>query len=261
MVQLRSEVQPALQCIALHKSFGALAAVSGISFQVGKGEMLGVVGPNGAGKTTLFNLLSGHLRCDEGKILLAGSDVTAMPAQRRFRHGLARTFQIPESFASQSVFENALAGAMFGVGAAYLPLSFSRSARVAAEEALAAVGLLDKRFLPAGGLTPFDKKKLMIASALAGRPSTLLLDEPFGGLAESEIDATEQIIRSINRGGMTIIIVEHVLRALFKLVKHVFVMRNGMPIFEGMPSAFMKDETVIASYLGKSRAHLKEVEL
>ena len=244
----------ALECSGLHKSFGALSAVHDISFSVADGEILGVVGPNGAGKTTLFNLISGHLRCDRGSIRLGSVDVTGMPAQRRFRQGLARTFQVPEAFSSQTVFDNALAGAVFGSKAARLPLSFSRTARTTAEEALAAVGLADRRFQRASTLSPFDKKRLMIASAIAGQPAILLLDEPFGGLGEDEIDVTEEIVRNLNRRGMTIVIVEHVLRALFKLARHVFVMQHGDRIFEGSPEEFMKDETVISSYLGKSQS-------
>jgi branched-chain amino acid transport system ATP-binding protein len=246
--------QPALRCAGVSKSFGALSAVRDITFAVARGEILGVVGPNGAGKTTLFNLLSGHLRCDGGSIHLGETDITALPAQQRFRRGLARTFQVPEAFGSQTVFDNALAGAVFGSRAGRLPLRFSHAARGTAEAALSAVGLADRRSQIAGSLSPFDKKRLMIGSALAGEPSILLLDEPFGGLSEDEIDTTEAIVRALNRDGMTIIVVEHVLRALFRLVRHVFVMQHGERIFEGSPEDFMRDETVIASYLGKSHA-------
>jgi branched-chain amino acid transport system ATP-binding protein len=244
--------EPALRCAGLSKSFGALLAVRDISLVVAGGEILGLVGPNGAGKTTLFNLLSGHIRCDRGAIHIGGADITALPAQQRFRRGLARTFQIPEAFGSQTVFDNALAGAVFGANSDRLPFIYGRAAKIAADEALSVVGLAKYRSRIAGSLSPFDKKRLMIGSAIAGQCQILLLDEPFGGLSEDEIDTMGEIIRVLNRGGMTIVIVEHVLRALFKLTRHLFVMQHGEKIFEGTPDQFMENETVIASYLGKT---------
>jgi branched-chain amino acid transport system ATP-binding protein len=246
----RADADDILVCEGLAKRFGGLEAVRAVDLRVARGQIFGIAGPNGAGKTTLFNLISGHTAVSAGRVRFRGQDVTAVPADARFRIGLARTFQAPLVFGSESVLDNALVGAHFGRPHRAWSLRLAGSVRDHAQAALEAVGLGDKRHASAGTLSVFDRKRLMIASALAGDPAVLMLDEPVGGLNASEMEQLEGIVRTVNAAGVTVIIIEHVLKALFALSHRVLVMQHGAMIFEGTPDEVVRDDGVIRSYLG-----------
>jgi ABC-type branched-subunit amino acid transport system ATPase component len=239
-----------LTCSGVTKRFGGLEAVCELDLRVERGQIFGIAGPNGAGKTTLFNLISGHLPVTGGTVRFDDRDVTTLAADARFRLGLARTFQAPLVFASESVLDNAVVGAHYGRSHPALSLRW-RSGHVAeARAALETVGLADRAYESAAALSLFDRKRLMIASALARDPIVLMLDEPFGGLSPGEIDALVEIVRAINLRGVSIVVIEHVLKALFALAERVLVMHDGKGIFQGPTAEVVRDEAVIRSYLG-----------
>lgn len=240
-----------LECVELTKYFGALAAVNRISFAVERGEIFGITGPNGAGKTTLFNLLSGHAPVSNGLIRFEHKEIQHLPPHHICRLGLARTFQIPHVFTGMTVAENVLVGSCFGSNARYLVLSIDREARARAEAALAVTGLLDKAEWPAHLLSVYERKLLMIASALAMNPRVLLLDEPFGGLNHLQIGELMNLIRKIHERGVTILLIEHVMSALMRLSGRVMVMHHGEKLLEGSPEQIMSDARVIEVYLGR----------
>jgi branched-chain amino acid transport system ATP-binding protein len=237
-----------LEARGITKLYGGLRAVDGVSFSVRQGEILGIAGPNGAGKTTLFDTITGHTVVSSGEIVLSGAPVTDARIHSRCRLGLARTFQHPVAAETLTTLENA-----------YLAASFRHSARrrgtraadiAAAEAALETVGLADQAATPSSLLTVSGKKRLMIATALATDPRVLLLDEPFGGLNPNEVDDTVALIRRIRDGGMAIVCIEHVMRALVALADRVLVMHHGAELFIGTPQAMMADPNVIEVYLG-----------
>jgi branched-chain amino acid transport system ATP-binding protein len=240
-----------LVCANLSRFFGALAAVDDLSFAVRRGEIFGVSGPNGAGKTTLFNLLSGHVPPSRGTIRFAGREIQALPPHRICHLGLARTFQIPLVFGSGTVAENALVGAYFGKRPGALGLRFHADDRRRVDEALALVGLAAKRDAESGLLSVFDKKRLMIASALATGPAILLLDEPVGGLNHREIDEFVALIRRLRDAGLTVMLIEHVMRALMSLSDRVMILHHGEKLAEGTPAQIRRDPEVIRVYLGR----------
>lgn len=244
----------ALCCEALDKNFGGVHAVRGLTFDVRAGEVFGIAGPNGAGKTTLFNLISGHLPQDQGRVVLRDTDVTRLSPDRRFRLGMARTFQIPEVFDTQTILENVVVGAYFGQPKQRLSFNFPAAVVESALEALRLVDMADRGDERAASLGAFDKKRLMIASALAARPAILLLDEPFGGLNHAEMGDLARTIEIVNREGVTIVVIEHVLKELFRLASRVLIMHHGEQIFLGAPDAALRDPRVIESYLGERTA-------
>lgn len=239
-----------LECDGLTKRFGGLAAIQDLTFNVEEGEIYGIAGPNGAGKSTLFNLVAGHIAVTCGHIRFAGRDITGMTPHRVFQLGVARTFQTPSVFGSLTVRQNVLVGACFGRTAGIMPvLRYEPSARDAAE-ALRITGLDDIAETPAALCSVFEKKRLMMASALASKPRMLLLDEPVGGLNAAEIDALMGLIRSIRAGGVTVVLIEHVMRALVGLADRVLILHHGEKIFEGLPSKLRDEERVVRVYLG-----------
>ena len=240
-----------LACWGLSKYFGALAAVKDLSFEVKRGEIFGITGPNGAGKTTLFNLLSGHIPVSAGTIRFDGHEIQRLPPHRICRLGLVRTFQIPQVFGGMTVAENVLVGSCFGRHSKWLTLSFDQDARTRADEALAFTGLSSKADWPAHLISVYEKKLLMVASALATNPRVLMLDEPFSGLNHVQIDAFMQLIKMVNERGITILLIEHVMRALMKLSDRVMVMHHGEKLFEGTPKEIGSDPRVIQVYLGR----------
>ncbi|MGZ4480851.1 MAG: ABC transporter ATP-binding protein [Gaiellales bacterium] len=230
------------------KLYGGLRAVSGLGFEVSAGEVLGIAGPNGAGKTTLFDTITGHTVATSGSIELVGVPIEAAKIHHRCRMGLARTFQHPVAADTLTVLENA-----------YLAASFrrdrqgrrSRSQDIAAgRAALELVGLEEQADTPAGQLRVYDKKRLMLATALATNPIVLLLDEPFGGLNPGEIDHTIALIRRIRDTGVAMVCIEHVMRALVALADRVLVMHHGAELFLGSPQDMLRDRRVIEVYLG-----------
>jgi branched-chain amino acid transport system ATP-binding protein len=235
---------PALEITDVAKSYGSLSVLRSVSLAVAPGEAVGVVGPNGAGKTTLLDLLTGTGRCDAGRVLLEGRDVTRLPPPSRARMGLGRTFQVPRPLGDLTVFENALVGAMRAAGLR------GRHAYGTAYEALALTGMAGHANTRAGSLRLLDRKRLELARALAMRPRVLLLDEIAGGLSDPETEALIGTIRAVNSAGTAIIWVEHVLRVLTAVVTRLVCLAGGQIIADGPPSEVLASDAVKAAFLG-----------
>jgi branched-chain amino acid transport system ATP-binding protein len=234
----------------LAKHYGGLRAVDGISFAVAGGEILGIVGPNGAGKTTLFDVVTGLTRATSGDVRLDGASLAGASVHRRCHLGIVRTFQQPTLAGSMSIRDNVLLGCYFGRPGAHwqdLPTDLEDHA----DSILRLTGLADRADLVAGPLGIFDRKRTMLASALAAGPRVLLLDEPFGGLNPKEIDATLELISSVRALGVAIVCIEHVMRALVQLADRVLVMHHGATLFEGSSREMLADRRVNEVYLGK----------
>jgi len=244
---------PVFETRSITKSFGGLTAVDQVSLAVQEGQIFGIAGPNGAGKTTLFDLVTGLVRIDSGEVLLRGGTITHASVNQICHRGIARTFQHPSVFDTQTVLANAVVGAQFGSGRGWWQaLRKDRAALDTAWEELEFVGLADYARSAAGPLPVFDKKRLMIASALATAPVMLFLDEPFGGLTLHEIDALMDLLTRIRQRGVTIVLIEHVMRALMTLSDRVLILNQGKVLFEGSPREVMAHEDVVRVYLGES---------
>lgn len=245
-----------LECRNVTKFYGGLAAVQDLSFSVGEREIFGIAGPNGAGKTTLFDVISAHTPISSGAIYFNGVPIHRMGSYEICRKGIVRTFQIPVVFPSQSVMMNTVVGAQFGNhGRSILSLiRFQEAILQQARDALGFVGLLDKADAPSGNLALFDKKRLMLASALAATPQILMLDEPVGGLNPTEIEELMRLILKIRDQGVTVIIIEHVMKALMGLSDRVLIMHHGQKLFEGLPEEVSNDPQVLKAYLGEQFA-------
>jgi branched-chain amino acid transport system ATP-binding protein len=228
----------------LSKSFGSLKAVDGVELQVLEGNAVGIIGPNGAGKSTLFNLIAGNLDADSGRILLEGSDITALKTHQRCRAGIGRSYQIPQPFEHLTVFENMLVAATHG---RTMPV---RSASDFCAEILERTKLLRHANTVAGTLTLLQRKRLELARALATAPKLLLLDEIAGGLTESECHELVATIRGIRADGVTIVWIEHIVHALLAVVDRLIVLNFGRKIAEGQPRAVMNSAKVREIYLG-----------
>jgi branched-chain amino acid transport system ATP-binding protein len=226
------------------KSYGALRVIDGLSLAVAEGETLGILGPNGAGKTTLFNLVSGEVRADAGRIRFAGRDMGGEPPHRRCRLGIGRAYQVPQPFAAMTVFENLVVAAAFG------SQRREKETYAGVVEILGETGLLQKANRPAGSLTLLDRKRLELARALATRPRLLLLDEIAGGLTEHEAVELVEEIRRIHRQGVTMLWIEHVVHALLAAADRLLVIHAGRKLAEGAPAAVMGDPEVQRVYLG-----------
>jgi branched-chain amino acid transport system ATP-binding protein len=235
-----------LQIEDVRQQFGALTVLDGISVAVPPGQALGVVGPNGAGKTTLLDIVAGGRRPTAGRIRLAGHDVTAASPGHRTRLGLGRTYQVPRPFSSMTVFENALVAAARGASLR------RRAAYEAAYGALVRAGLVGQADVAAGRLSLLQRKRLELARALATQPSVLLLDEIAGGLTEPETDALIATIAGLHAAGTTIVWVEHIMRALTRVVERAICLADGRLLFDGTPQDMLRDEQVRRAYLGGS---------
>lgn len=227
--------------------FGGLVAVNDASVPVPEGKIVGLIGPNGAGKTTLFATIAGFQRPNAGRIVFAGRDITRLPPHRRARLGIARTFQIVQPFAGLTVRENIAVGAHLR--------HVARAEALAAAEAVAQrVGLEPLLDLPAAALTVVGRKRLELARALATEPRLLLLDEVLAGLNPSEVRDMIPVIRAIRDGGVTVLMIEHVMQAVMALAEEVHVLAEGRIIARGAPEAVARDPAVIEAYLGHGAA-------
>ncbi|MEM6987077.1 MAG: ATP-binding cassette domain-containing protein [Pseudomonadota bacterium] len=233
-----------LSVTGLTKSFGAIRVADDTCFEIEAGAAVGILGPNGAGKTSLFNLITGALAPDGGRIDFEGADITRQSAAKRCKLGIARSFQVPQPFGGLSVFENALVGATQGAGLR------GRAADEQALDALEATGLLPVANQRAGSLTLLSRKRLEMARALAAKPKLLLLDEIAGGLTDAECGDLIESIRSVHATGTTIIWIEHVVHALMAVVEKLIVIDFGKKIAEGAPEPILNSAEVKAIYLG-----------
>ena len=232
----------------LSKRFAGLVAVDQVSFTVAGGEIFAVIGPNGAGKTTLFAMIAGALAPDDGTVTFAGARIDGLTPDAVCRRGIARTFQIVRPFPALSVEDNVVIGAL-------LRRADLRSARAHARAVLEMLDLVDKRDAIASSLTLPDRKRLEVARALATDPKLLLLDEVMAGLRPTETDRMVAILKRLNRDtGMTILLIEHVMRAVMALASRVLVLHHGATIAQGTPEAAVREPAVIASYLGVEAA-------
>ncbi len=243
---------PLLVCEGVTKQYGALTAVKQLSFTAGRGEILGIGGPNGAGKTTLFEVMSGLNPATSGRVLLEGRDITHASPEAICHAGIARTFQLNSCFDSLSVRENIAVGAIFGRMGKRMPsLRASPEMDEATEAAMELVGLAYKRDQIAGGLPVLERKLLMVAGAMATQPKLLLMDESVGGLTHAETDLMMDAVRKIAATGVTIILIEHVMRFLVALSDRVMIMHHGERIYEGSAAGLVQDRTVVDVYLGE----------
>ncbi len=228
----------------VHKSYGAVKVTDGISLSVDEGRTLGILGPNGAGKTTLFNLISGDVRADAGRIEYEGRDISGLKPHQRCRAGIGRSYQVPQPFGGMTVFENLVTAACFGAGES------ERQAWATAHEVLEQTGLMPQANQPAGSLTLLNRKRLELARALATRPKLLLLDEIAGGLTEPEAAVLVAELQRIKARGVTMVWIEHVVHALLAVADRLFVINFGQPLAEGEPQAVMANPEVRRVYMG-----------
>jgi branched-chain amino acid transport system ATP-binding protein len=233
------------------KKFGGLAAVADVTFDLREGEILGLIGPNGSGKTTLVNVVTGALSASAGEVRFAGRTLTGLPSHQVGRLGVSRTFQVVKPFRNLTVVENVMVGALFGASGGAREV---RVARRQAEDVLAFVALDHRSDAPADGLNVPERKRMELARALAMRPRVLLLDEVMAGLNPAEIDTAVDLIKRIRERGITLLVIEHVMKAIRNLSDRILVLFHGQKLTEGAPADVLNDERVIAAYLGRRYA-------
>ena len=232
-----------LETHSLVKEFNGFVAVDGVSVRVRRGEIHALIGPNGAGKTTSFNLITGFHRPDSGSVSAYGREITGLKPHDICAHGLARTFQVAKPFGAMTVLDNVMTGA-------FLRDKSIGMAREKAREAIEFVGLSARALTAARDLTTIDQRRLEMARALATQPRLLLLDEVMAGLNPSEIDQAVALVRKLSQRGLTIVIVEHVMRAIMAVARHIVVLDHGQKIAEGTPKEIVENPEVIRAYLG-----------
>ena len=237
-----------LKCEHITKRFGGLVAVNDISFELPRGSVTGLIGPNGAGKTTLFNCIAGAFAPTEGKVYFNGQDITGFRPDKICHTGIGRTFQIPHIFGEMTAVENVMTGA-------FIHGKSVKNARELSCQVMEELGLADKMYMRAGSLTIADRKRLEIAKAYATNPTFLLLDEVMAGLRPNETEEIIEMIRVIRNKGVSILLIEHVMKVVMSLCEYVYVMANGCEISRGTPVEVTSDPKVISAYLGEEFDH------
>ena len=237
-----------LEVEKVSKSFGGLMAVRRLDIAANEGEILGLIGPNGSGKTTLFNLITGFLKPNSGMIKFRGENITGLKPHRVCGSGIARTFQLVKPFAQLTALQNVMVGRVYGRN----PARSLKQAGAESSEILDFVGLGDKRDVVAHSLTLPNRKRLELARALATKPYLLLLDEIMAGLNPVEAEAAMELIKNIRDSGITVIMVEHIVKAVFGISGRVVVMNYGEKIAEGTPQEMAQNQAVIEAYLGST---------
>ena len=238
---------PILDIEGLGKTFGSFHALRDVTCSITKDEILGIIGPNGAGKTTLFNLIAGAFKPTSGTILFDGSTITNLPPHRRLRKGIARTFQLIRPFGSMTIRDNVMTAA-FGSGAS------RREARERSDEMLDRLGLTALAEKPAAGVNAVEGKRLEVARALATKPKVILLDEIFSGLNTDEVDELVGIVKRVRADGVTVLVIEHNVRAIRSVADRVMAIDAGRLVSEGSADHVLADPQVIESYLGGAHA-------
>jgi branched-chain amino acid transport system ATP-binding protein len=238
----------ALVIAGLNKRFGGLRAVQDVSFTVKQSETVGLIGPNGAGKTTSFHLITGFHHADSGSVKAFGREIVGLKPHDVCALGLARTFQVAKPFGAMTVLANVMTGA-------FLRDRHVAAAREKAREAIEFVGLSAREQTRAKDLTTIDQRRLEMARALATQPKILLLDEVMAGLNPSEIDQAVALVGKLSQAGLTIVIVEHVMRAIMAVARHIVVLDHGQKIAEGAPKEIVENPEVIRAYLGPGYVH------
>src|SRR6202035_914710 len=233
----------ALVILGLSKRFGGLRAVQDVSFTVKENETLALIGPNGAGKTTSFHLITGFHRPDSGSVSAFGRDITGLKPHDICAHGLVRTFQVAKPFGAMTVLDNVMTGA-------FMRDRHVAVARDMAREAIEFTGLSARMLTAAKDLTTSDQRRLEMARALATQPKLLLLDEVMAGLNPAEIDQAVALVGKLSQRGLTIVIVEHVMRAIMAVARHIVVLDHGKKIAQGSPKEIVENPEVIRAYLG-----------
>src|SRR3979490_2235779 len=239
----------ALVIRGLSKRFGGLRAVQDVSFTVQENETVALIGPNGAGKTTRFHLITGFHRPDSGSVTAFGREIVGLKPHDICAHGLARPFQVAKPFGAMTVLDNVMTGA-------FLRDRHSNVAREKAREAIDFVGLTAREQTAARDLTTIDQRRLEMARALATQPRILLLDDVVAGFNPSEIDQAVALVSKLSKRGLTIVIVEHVMRAIMAVARHIVVLDHGQKIAEGSPKEIVENKEVIRAYLGSSYVHV-----
>ena len=236
-----------LELSGLSKRYGALTVTDDLDLSVNSGEIVGILGPNGAGKTTLFNLVTGTVRPDSGRVIFVDTDITSMDPSERCHLGISRSFQVPHPFVGMTVFENILVGATFGGGddTAEGSDSYTRSLEI-----MSLTGMTDRANRVAGSLTLLERKRLELSRALATRPRLLLLDEIAGGLTDGECSSLLDTIRAVHSTGVTIVWIEHVVHALMSVAERLVVIDFGKKIADGLPRPVMDSDDVRRIYMG-----------
>jgi branched-chain amino acid transport system ATP-binding protein len=233
-----------LEVNQVSKHFGGFTALNGVSLEIAQGERFGLIGPNGSGKTTLINCISGTLRNEAGRIVFQGKPIDRLPAYRRTRLGIARSFQVPRPFHSMTVLENLL------VPSAYVSHLKDSEGEARAMEILNGIGLADKAHALANQLSQVELRKLELARAMAAKPRLLISDEAMAGLSGSEVDEVLRILFSLNEQGITIIMIEHIMQAVMRFSQRVVCLDAGRIICEGTPASIVQNPDVQRAYLG-----------
>jgi branched-chain amino acid transport system ATP-binding protein len=238
---------PLLEVSNVSKSFGGISAVKNVSLIIEEGEILGLIGPNGSGKTTLFNLINGIYQPSAGKIYFQGEDITNLKPHERCERGIGRTFQIVKPFLNMTALENVTVGVLFGGKG----VRSEQDAKKKAWEILELVGIAHKALTPARDLTLTEQKRLELAKALATKPKLLLLDEVVAGLSPAAAMDAMNLVKAVHESGVTIFVIDHVLRAVMSFSHRVIVLDHGEKIAEGKPEEIASDRRVIEAYLGE----------